>query len=875
MKTFISYLMCLFIIMNILPKAAFSQSNSLFFNNSWYGFTTGMYPNGQSPSQVRSADLDNDGDSDIVVSQENFSNGFVVLKNQGNFLFSAPVKYNSAKASKDIVVTDLNNDGKKDVALTNSGTNFDGKTISVYFNQGNGIFGSATNYTVGANPIGIAAADFDNDGDIDLAVANNRAPGGSISILVNKGSGVFAPAINFPAGQTPYKITVAKINNDNLLDIVVANEGEKMNILFNGGSNNFFNRVETVVQTVVWGGDANANVEAADIDNDNDNDILYSSSLTWDGNTAQIALFRNMGNGTFAAVQLINLAVFTGGAVDMDVADLNGDGWKDIVAANFSGRIGDGYQVVLNNGSGNFLSAVAKPAGQSTYTLTTADINNDHKIDVITCDWYSLQVTIHKNNGNAGFPIPALFNSNNATAGSLDAADIDGDGDLDVVSSASSIAAVGVTITVEKNNGNGTFTKGVAYSIRGGGVHAKFRDLNGDGNPDLLFATAISSPPYDFHTAINNSDGTFGPRQTWSMNACGWNDIEAVDLDNDGDLDVVITEWLGCQNVSNSARRIFISKNNGHGVFSVPLIKIVNPFPGSIATGDFNEDGKVDLVTGQSPGIDLHRGTGTGDLLPPVSFPTQKAPYTIIANDFNNDGHLDVAACTEYNSEGMSVLLGNGNGTFQPAQNYDGAYSPDLRNESGITSGDVDNDGDIDIMVGNAASNDVSIYLNKGNGTFIFKERAGMYWGVASPIYADFTGDGKNDIIATVCIPPSGIGSRLALIKGNVLNTRSLTSNSIADNKNVKVIVQPGNGMTVMNNPFINYLDIRFAKLPRGKINIRLTDVAGRRIVAQEFDVNYQSVIRLNVGNKGIKSGIYILTVDVNGEKYSTSVMRK
>lgn len=867
---FFSLIVCIF------HNTVFAQfNNQVFFNNSWYGVATGVYGIGQSPSQVRSADLDNDGDSDIVVSQENFSTGFVVLKNQGNFLFFAPVKYNSSKASKDIVVADFNNDGKKDVALTNSGVNFDGNTISVYFNQGNAVFGSATNYTVGTNPIGIAAADFDNDGDMDIAVANNKSTGGTISILINKGNGTFKTAVNFPSGETPYKITVAKINTDDLPDIVVANEGEKMNILFNGGSNNFSNKIETVVQAEVWGGDADANVEAADIDNDTDVDILYSSSFTWDGNEGQIALYRNMGNGTFAPAQFISLNVFTGGAVDMEVTDLNGDGWKDIVGANFSGRILDGYQIVLNNGSGNFLPAVLKPAGQSTFTLTTADVNNDHKIDVITCDWYSLQVTIHKNNGNASFPIPPLFNSNNATAGSLDAADIDGDGDLDVVSSASSIAAVGVTVTVEKNNGNGTFTKGVAYSLRGGGVHAKFRDLNGDGKPDLLFATAISSPPYDFHTAINNGDGTFGPRQTWSMNACGWNDIETADLDNDGDLDVVLTEWLGCQNVSTSARRIFISKNNGHGVFSAPLIKIVNPFPGSIATGDFNEDGKIDLITGQSPGIDLHRGTGTGDLLPPVSFATQQAPYTIIANDFNNDGHPDVAACTEYNSEGMSVLLGNGNGTFQPAQNYDGAYSPDLRNESGITSGDVDNDGDLDIMVGNAASNDVSIYINKGNGHFIFEERVGMYWGVASPIYADFTGDGKNDIIAIVGVPPSGISSQLALIKGNILNTSLITEKGSKEYNIQKNLTRHDNKMSVINNPFTNYIDVKFAQMQSGKISFLLRDIRGRVLAMQEINADNPSIIRFNVSNKLIKSGIYILTAETNKNRYTASVMRQ
>ena len=291
--------------------------------------------------------------------------------------------------------------------------------------------------------------------------------------------------------------------------------------------------------------------------------------------------------------------------------------------------------------------------------MATAEVTGDKNVDVITVDSYSLQVTVHKNYGNADFPIPALYNTNNSSTGSLDAADIDGDGDLDIVSSASSIGGVGVTVTVQKNNGRGVFTPGVPYSIRGGGVQAKFRDLNGDGKPDLLFATAISTPPYDFHTAINNGDGTFGPRQTWSMNACGWNDIDAFDLDNDGDLDVVITEWLGCQNVAQSARRIFISKNNGRGGFSAPKVKLVNPFPGPIAGGDFNNDGKIDIVTGQSLSIDLHLGTGTGDLQPPVSFATEQSPYDLISLDLNGDGNLDIAACTDYNVEGMSVLLGN------------------------------------------------------------------------------------------------------------------------------------------------------------------------------------------------------------------------
>lgn len=865
MKKILSILIVLTII-----HPAFSQSGKrILFQNSYYGFATGFYPSGQSPSEVKAGDLDNDGDSDLVVAQQNFSNGFSVLVNQGKGIYSLPVKYNSPKASLDIVIADFNNDGKQDVALTNSGFNFDGNSVSVFFNTGNGKFGAPANYTTGNYPTGITAADFDNDGDQDLAVCNNRADSNSsVSVLVNKGNGIFNAAININGGDDPFRITSAKINNDNLPDLIIGNNTENVTILYNSGNNNFSSKLSLDVLNPYP--DANATAKSADFDNDGDNDIIFTSGFTANSNNGLIALFNNKGNGTFNAPLFINLASFTIGPSDIDIADFNNDGRMDIVTANFSGRVDDGYQVVINQGNNNFSAQPVKPAGQSTYIVATADVDNDNKVDIITSDFYSIEVTVHKNAGNAKFPIPSFYATNSSSSGSLDAADIDGDDDLDLVTSASGIAAVGSKVTVLKNNGDGSFSPGIAYSIRGGGVQAKFRDLNGDNKPDLIFATAISTPPYDFHTAINNGDGTFGARQTWSMNACGWSDIDAIDVDGDGDKDAVISEWLGCSDVSNSAQRLFISKNNGTGSFAAPIIKIINPFPSCIATGDFNKDGKIDVATGQSLSIDVHLNSGNSSIFnAPVTYNTAESPYDMLVSDFNKDGNPDIAACTEYNHEGMSVLLGNGNGTFKPAQNYNGAYSPDLRNESGITSGDVDGDGDEDILVGNYASNDVSLYLNKGNGTFKFNIRTGVYYSVESPILADFTGDGKKDIVAIVGIPPSGIQSQLAIIKGNVLNTSftAKTNNDAAVAKSNST-----NNISVLNNPFVNYIDVKFAAIPNNKVKFILTDITGLPIAESEVNLT-QNTYRFNIINKHLRSGVYTLIVEVNGMKNSVLVM--
>jgi FG-GAP-like repeat len=755
------------------------------FENTWYGFNTLTGSQTYFLTSSRVVDIDNDGDSDVV-SSKYFSgfmgtaNGFVVLKNNGAGFFSStpPVHYSSPQSSEFVYSAMLNNDAYQDIIVSNTGNNYQGNSVSVYLNQGNGSFGAPVNYIVGDAPVGIAAGDFNNDNKTDLAVAiyGYLGSGSNVSILMNNGDGTFASPVLFPAGNSPIKISAGKINADNFIDLAVANENGKVNVLLNSGTGNFSTRTE--YSFVLSGPSFYPCITLSDIDNDIDLDILYGNNGLSSGNAPAIGLLRNNG-GIFSSAELIQTTDFAGGIKDIQTADLNADGWIDLVTASASARTTDGYQVILSNGSGGFLPAFRNNAGQNTEDIMTGDVDNDGKIDVLTADSYSMQITVHKNLGQGVFPVPDLFETGTSSAGSLDAADIDSDGDLDLIISASGRAAVGVPVRVMKNLGNGNFSEGITYSIRSGGVQAKFRDLNGDNKPDILFATSIASPPYDFHYAINNGNGTFGAVQTKSIGACGWYDIEAVDLDNDGDRDVIITEWLGCINVIESSRRIFICLNDGNAFFSDPIIKLVGPNPSPIGTGDFNNDGKMDVVTGVSGAkIELNLGIGNGDLMPPTSFSigSQGGATDIVVEDFNNDGKLDVASCNFWETSTMSVLYGNGNGTFPTVVILPSAHSPDLLNVSGIASGDLDGDGDKDIMVGHYASNCISLYYNN-NGTFEYKMRAGGYSGVYAPLFADFDGDNKGDIVAVGSIPPSGIESNLMFIKGRNTGNSILTLN--------------------------------------------------------------------------------------------------
>ncbi len=870
----IPILLIMIIGISFLVSISSTDALPLLFDSTWVGYNLGNYDNARYPWDAVVADFNGDGFPDVAAVQEIFTSGFSLVLNDGHGGFGPAIHYSSILPSLGIAAADFNGDGFKDVAVSNTGQNFEGNSISVFFNEGNGTFGTGHRYTTGLGPVGLATADFDNDGDMDLAVADYGfiANGDSISLLLNNGNGTFATRHNYRVGVAPYRMAAADINSDGFIDLAVGREQQKLSILINNGTGGFN---QPTIYNVLrgGGGDFYPDVCVADMDNDGDQDVLYVSTRTWiNDDTGVIALFRNNGNGTLAAVQYIPLIWFTAGPVDVNTGDLNNDGWLDIVAAHHDGRAGDGVEVVLSNGHGGFQSAIRYPAGQTTSAALVSDVDSDGDLDIISIDNYSLEMTVHFNSGNGHFPIPRLFNVEPYST-FLDAGDIDGDGDLDIVTSSSGVA-VGTPVSILKNHGNGVFDPHIALSLAGGGACAKLRDLDSDGDLDLLVMSPNTAPPYDFFTAMNNGSGTFGSFTRWPVGGCGWGDIDAVDLDNDGDLDVIVTEYEACINDPNSGRRVYISLNNGNGTFAPAYFIPTSGNPYAITIGDYNHDGIIDVVTdhygsyGANNWIEVHLGNGHGGFLSNTVYEVGQGPYDIVSADFNRDGNLDLATgnagAGDIGIETMSVLLGNGNGTFRPAVTYDGSYSPDLLGVTGITSGDIDHDGDIDLLVSNTGSNDLSVYLNDGLGNFNFAMRYGVNSDAFSPLYADFNGDGIGDVASLALLPPDGGGGVVAILPGRA------TPTSVEDN-----IPIPQQFLLSQNypNPFNSSTNIKYHLPKASRVGLDIYNLLGQHIKSLVDDYQNAGNHEVNWNASTSASGVYFVKLSIDNHSESRKML--
>jgi len=327
--------------------------------------------------------------------------------------------------------------------------------------------------------------------------------------------------------------------------------------------------------------------------------------------------------------------------------------------------------------------------------------------------------------------------------------------------------------------GSGTlFANAVTYDSGGAGAWAiAVADVNGDGKPDLMVANATATGPAGVSVLLGNGDGTFQPALPY--NSFGAQTTIALgDINGDGAPDIVLANLQG--------PTVVVLLGNGNGTFQDPTaFSTGSGAITSMSLGDVNRDGKLDLIVGNSctanctgvyndsVGVLLGRGDGTFQNMASYALGTDGVvgPSSIVASDVNGDGKVDLVVadrcgeapvCTPDGFEGaVSVLLGKGDGTFQPAT----VYASGDEDATSVAVGDVNGDGKPDIVVSNMcvdtlddcfpAADDVGVLLGKGDGTFqnALTYNAGGLTATSVAI-ADIDGDGAPDIIvANQCGP--------------------------------------------------------------------------------------------------------------------------
>ncbi|SFS52759.1 FG-GAP-like repeat-containing protein [Marininema halotolerans] len=333
---------------------------------------------GGNPIGITTGDFNSDGNLDLAVV--NVSSATVsVLLGDGTGSFATQATFTVGNTPIQITTGDFNNDGDLDLAVTNYSTT----TISLLLGNGDGSFATQTTFTVEANPYGITAGDFNNDGNLDLAVANNGFNGGTtVSVLLGNGAGSFGTQTTFTVETGPEGITTGDFNNDGNLDLAVTNfSSGTVSVLLGNGAGSFG------TQSTFDVGDAPEGITVGDFNNDGNLDLAVINN---NNNTVSILL--GNGDGSFATQSTFDVGIEP---TRITTGDFNCDGNLDLAVTNLGvENSGTTISVLLGNGDGSFATQTTFTVGTGPDGITTGDFNNDGSLDLAISDSGDATVSI-------------------------------------------------------------------------------------------------------------------------------------------------------------------------------------------------------------------------------------------------------------------------------------------------------------------------------------------------------------------------------------------------------------------------------------------------------------------------------------------------
>lgn len=712
--------------------------NLIYLNNGSGDFTQALTATfglpGDNYTALAVGDMDGNATYDIVVGRKEQPNQILyntVYSQTPYFTTTNPITFGpEAGHTQSLALGRLDNDETLDIVVGTSDAN-----DAVYFNKGRteiiarDLVPAITNRKRTSS---VVLGDFDSDRDLDVvATYMIEDKNSKEQTIYNSHYGFYYNDYydddrvsnllicrDQPLARNDDRRSYVKdVNGDGYPDIILGpiNENWYDAVLLNYSSGEFSSckptfALATEISTKdlyqKWG------VATGDLDNDGALDLLVSF-----GTIKYNRILLNDGYGNFSRRKYLTLGTNADDTHAVAMADMNNDGRLDLV----SGNTGKRSAIYLNSGSANFVNAPNQTIGDTNNirAIAVADINKDGYLDIVAGrgfdaggDWIKEgDLTVYVKNLSGDFD-PHHFNPLNTTTWSIAVGDLDNDGWLEVITVNRGQANL-IYYNLGKDLNNKSPMTETFGEISDNTLSVAVGDINADGYLDIIAGNSTKQSTIYF----NNKKGKFLKELAYTLT----DDIKRTesiaigDINADGSLDIV---------AGNKDEPSLVFINDGHGGFPKSSIRRFGAKIGNtltVALGDINSDGALDIVMGNFDEVNyVFLNDGEGNFPPTLAYPIDRNPsqtYSIAVGDINGDGFQDVVAgnwpSTKEEVGAQNIIyLNDGTGKFTVTPFRLSDYT------RGIALGDLNNDGTLDVVVGNRyaspnakASPPVGIYL--------------------------------------------------------------------------------------------------------------------------------------------------------------------
>jgi len=568
----------------------------------------------------------------------------------------------------------------------------------------------------------VVAADFNSDGVLDLVTADYYPPTNRLSVFLGLGEGEFTTRREIPTMEGPVALVADDFDEDGLQDLAVACTGARAIEVFLGRGDG------TLVHEAALGFPYYpGSLVSGDLNGDGHADLvgaMYSGARAFLGN----------GDGSFGS-PAINVGIGSG-AEALDLGDFDEDGTPDLAVVRSDGS-NSSIELLFGVGDGTF-DRVSHLPTEDYPSAAYADFDADGHLDIVVSDVRDCEpdgscitwVVLHRGNGDGTFRTEFLPQFG---FGVSFADDLTGDGVPDLVGGGS-IRGVGVLV----GHGDGTFDS-ARYSAAGPSPSGSdVGDFDSDGCADLAVADYLAR---GVSVLLGHGDGSFGNAiPTIPANP---EDLVAEDLDDDSDIDLIAAERLTGPPPADGRLRVYLNDGSG-GFEATPGNYPVFMATSAAASGDLDGDGRPDLVavSEQATIISVFLNLGGAVFGDRIEVDAGQRSNDVAVADFDSDGDGDL--CTVGLS--LSIVMGRGNGQFGSP-----TLLPVTRWPRAIMTGDLDQDGDLDIVTANvdgylSSDGSISVFLGNGDGTFAPRRDFATGQSTLSVSVGDVNHDGEVDL---------------------------------------------------------------------------------------------------------------------------------